>query len=101
MQLANLLLKTGADMSQGNEHVWQQLLNFRIFFGMLSFGIAMLIYIFILRQVPLNIAQSFMSAQFIAIIIASSIVLSEPISNPQWLGITLIAIGIAIVGFSQ
>jgi undecaprenyl phosphate-alpha-L-ara4N flippase subunit ArnE len=50
---------------------------------------------------PLNIAQSFAAGQFIAVILAASLVLSEAISTAQWVGIFLIAAGIAIVGWSQ
>ena len=49
---------------------------------------------------PLNIAQSFAAIQFIAVILASTLVLSEPIAIPRWIGIALIAIGIVIVGLT-
>jgi undecaprenyl phosphate-alpha-L-ara4N flippase subunit ArnE len=58
-------------------------------------------YILVLQWLPLNVAQSFAAAQFIAVILASTWILSEPIGPGQWLGITLIAVGIAIVGWSQ
>ena len=58
-------------------------------------------YILILQWLPLNVAQSFAAAQFIAVILASSWFLSEPIEPSQWLGIGLIALGIVVVGWSQ
>lgn len=99
--IANLLLKTGAVMGReaGGEW-WEQLLNWRIAAGFGSFAAAALFYTIVLRTVPLNVAQSFTAAQFIAIILASALVLSEPISAARWIGIALIACGIAIVGWS-
>jgi drug/metabolite transporter (DMT)-like permease len=48
-----------------------------------------------------NVAQSFAAAQFVAVIPASSWLLSERIGTSQWVGITLIAVGILIVGWSR
>jgi drug/metabolite transporter (DMT)-like permease len=99
--IANLLMKIGAvsAMTRGDE--WWHLINYHVVAGLSSFGIAAAIYVFILQRLPLNIAQSFMAAQFVAVILASTLVLSEPIGATRWAGITLIAAGIAVVGWSQ
>jgi drug/metabolite transporter (DMT)-like permease len=80
---------------------WAQLLNWRVVAGMASFGGAAIFYTILLRSLPLNVAQSFTAAQYIAVILASAVVLAEPISGPRWVGIALIACGIAIVAWSQ
>ena len=99
--IANLFLKTGATMGreQGGEW-WAQLLNWRVAAGFASFAVAALFYAWVLRTVPLNVAQSFTAAQFIAIVLASAVVLSEPIGALRWAGIALIACGIALVGWT-
>jgi drug/metabolite transporter (DMT)-like permease len=99
--IANLLMKTGAVMGGKDGNPWTQLMNWRIIGGLCSFGLAAMFYILILRQIPLNIAQSFAAAQFVAVILASSFVLSEPIGAVAWIGITFITCGIAIVGWSR
>jgi drug/metabolite transporter (DMT)-like permease len=100
--IANLLLKTGAVIGREQGGAWwAQLLNWRIAAGFASFGVAALFYTVMLRSVPLNVAQSFTAAQFIAIILASALVLAEPITALRWVGIALITLGIAIVGWSQ
>ena len=86
-------------MAHGNE--WWHLINYRVVAGLSCFAIAVAIYVFILRRLPLNIAQSFMAAQFVAVILASALVLAESIGAFRWAGITLIAAGIAVVGWSQ
>jgi drug/metabolite transporter (DMT)-like permease len=98
---ANLLLKMGAVSSESAQGSITPLLNWRILLGLFSFGLAACFYILILQGLPLNVAQSFAAAQFIAVILASAWFLSEPIGNSQWLGITLITLGISIVGWSQ
>lgn len=99
--LANLLLKTGATAGDSSQGQLYHLLNGRIILGLCSFGLAACFYILVLQWLPLNVAQSFAAAQFIAVILASAWILSEPIGPVQWLGITLIALGIAVVGWSQ
>lgn len=100
--VANLLMKTGAVMGRDAGGSWlSQFANWRIIVGFVCFGLGALFYVFVLRSLPLNVAQSFAAAQFIAVILASALVLSEPISSAQWIGIVLIASGIATVGWSH
>jgi drug/metabolite transporter (DMT)-like permease len=60
-----------------------------------------LIYAWILAFLPLNVAQSFTAAQFIAVILASAVFLSEPIPVARWLGIALIFVGILVVSLTE
>ena len=99
--IANLLMKSAALMDASRATWWEPFLNWRLLAGFVSFGVAAVIYALLLKVLPLNVAQSFASAQFVAVILASAIVLSEPISPAQWVGIALIACGIAVVGWSR
>lgn len=98
---ANLLLKSGSVGGESTQGSIFHLLNWRIALGLFSFGLAACFYIVILQWLPLNVAQSFAAAQFIAVILASAWFLSEPIGAKQWIGIALIALGISVVGWSQ
>lgn len=95
--VANLLLKSGAAAAVTGSGM-SAVVNWRIVAGLAAFGLAGVLYAIVLRWLPLNVAQSFAAAQFVAVIFASAIVLSEPISPGQWLGIALIAAGILMVG---
>lgn len=99
---ANLLMKTGATgMDAGAAGFIARLFSWRVLLGLGCFGTAAMLYLAILSWIPLNVAQSFMAAQFVAVILASAWVLSEPVSGIQWLGIVFITLGIAIVGWSH
>jgi undecaprenyl phosphate-alpha-L-ara4N flippase subunit ArnE len=91
----------GAVAGGGTQGSFAHLLNWRILAGLISFGLAACFYMLVLQWLPLNVAQSFAAAQFVAVILASAWVLSEPIGLGQWIGIALIALGIATVGWSQ
>jgi len=68
--------------------------------GLALFGCGGVVYAFLLRQVPLNVAVSFTAAQFVGVVIAASLALGEPISPARWLGIACISLGIFVVGLT-
>jgi drug/metabolite transporter (DMT)-like permease len=94
---ANLMLKLGAGVPEA-QRVFFGLLGWKSAAGLALFGCGGIVYAFVLRQVPLNVAQSFTAAQFVGVIIAASLVLGEPISPARWLGIACICFGIFVVG---
>ena len=65
-----------------------------------KYAVAGLIYAWVLRFVPLHMAQVIVAAQFIGVIIAARFLLSESINVAQWGGVALIAAGIVITGWS-
>jgi drug/metabolite transporter (DMT)-like permease len=92
---ANLLLKLGA-MVPLDQRVLFGLFDWRTLLGFVFFGGAMLIYSWLLGRMPLNLVQSLASVQFVAIILASALVLAEPIPLPRLLGIALIVAGVIV-----
>src|SRR4051794_18221848 len=94
---ANLLMKMGA-APPAWERLLFGLLSWKLVAGVIAFGCAALVYAWLLHWLPLNVAQSFAAVQFLAVIFASSAVLSERIPPLRWFGIALIAGGIVIVG---
>lgn len=98
---ANLLMKTGASGQDAGADFLSKATSWPVLLGVACFAAAAILYVLILSWLPLNVAQSFAAAQFIAVILAARIVLAEPISDPQWVGIAFITLGIGIVGWSQ
>jgi drug/metabolite transporter (DMT)-like permease len=96
---ANLLLKLGA-IAPRQERIFT-VVDWKTLAGFAVFGLAGVIYSWVLGYLPLNVAQSYAAAQFMAVILASALVLSEPISAAQWLGILLISAGILVVSVSR
>jgi len=93
----NLMLKLGAAVPAA-ERILFGVLGWKSVAGLALFGCAGLLYAFLLRAVPLNLAQVFTASQFVGVIIAACIVLGEPISPVRWLGIACICFGILLVG---
>lgn len=96
----NLLLKTGAGQA-GINQIWpMSIININVIAGALSFAIGLLFYTMLLKRMPLNIAQSIFSVQFVFVILSSSIILGESIGLLRWSGIALVACGLCIIGWS-
>ncbi len=98
---ANLLMKTGASAQEAGTDFLSRATSWPVLIGLACFAVAAVIYVLILSWLPLNMAQSFAAAQFIAVIVAARIFLAEPISDVQWFGMAMISLGIGIVGWSQ
>jgi drug/metabolite transporter (DMT)-like permease len=96
---ANLMLKLGASITDA-QRVLFGILGWKSMAGLALFGCGGVVYAFLLRQVPLNVAVSFTAAQFVGVVIAASLVLGEPISPVRWLGVACISFGIVLVGLT-
>jgi multidrug transporter EmrE-like cation transporter len=92
---ANLVMKLGS--KDPVSPLLLGLISSRTAYGLMVFGLAGLAYALVLRSLPLNVAQSFAAVQYVAVILASRILLGEPIELARWIGISLIAIGVMVV----
>jgi multidrug transporter EmrE-like cation transporter len=96
---ANLLMKLGS--KDPTSALFLNVLSWRTAYGFVAFGCAGLFYAIALRYLPLSVAQSYAAIQFIAVILASKIILAESIDFARWLGISLIMTGIIVVAINQ
>jgi multidrug transporter EmrE-like cation transporter len=97
---ANVFLKWGA-MVPAAERTISGVCDWRTLIGFVFFGASAVVYSGVLQAMPLNVAQSIAASQFVAVIVASAIILAEPIPAVRMLGIILIVCGIAIVSFAE
>jgi len=95
---ANLLMKVGAEREASP--LLLGFLSWTTIAGLATFGVSGLIYAWVLKTLPLNVALSFAAAQYVAVIVASRVVLSEPIPATRWLGILFITLGILVVALA-
>lgn len=98
MVAANLLLKIGAQ-SPG-WRLWEQgpVLNWTIVAAFAVSGVAATLYIAVLGVLPLHLGQVFVALGFVCVTISASLVLGESIPAGRWVGLAMIAAGMAVVG---
>lgn len=94
--LANLFLKAGAHASH-DRWLFGSVGTYTIV-GAVFFASAFVFYTWVLKFIPLNLAMSLTAIQLIGVILASALVLGEPIPLMRWVGIALICGGIIVVG---
>jgi len=69
--------------------------------GLGCYAVALVMYLGILSRVPLNVATSIASLNFVAVLLASRLVLGEPIPPLRYLGFGCILAGMYLVALTQ
>ncbi|MDQ4145738.1 MAG: hypothetical protein M3198_18735 [Actinomycetota bacterium] len=72
----------------------------RLWIGLVLFGISALFWLVVLSRVPLSVAYPFVGVSYILIVAFARIFLHEHVPALRWIGVLVVAIGIAIVGLS-
>jgi len=68
--------------------------------GLTLFGISALFWLIVLSHVPLSVAYPVVGLSYVIIVGFSRFVLHEHVPALRWLGVVVVALGIAIVGLS-
>lgn len=69
--------------------------------AIITLGFGMLLWLEVLRVVPLNIAYPMLSLNFVFVALVSHFWFDEPVRKQDWCGITLIMLGVIILGAQQ
>lgn len=72
----------------------------QLWIGLTSFGISALFWLVVLSRVPLSVAYPFVGVSYILIVAFARFFLDEQVPLFRWVGVWVVALGIAIVGFS-
>lgn len=92
---ANFLLKAGAG---DQPSPWLlNILSLRSFSGLFCFGLGGIAYAFLLRYVPLGIAQAVLASQYIFTVVGSWLLFNENFDFTQVIGFILVGIGICLI----
>ena len=65
-----------------------------------SLGLAMLLWLVVLQNIPVGIAYPMLSLNFVWVTLAARLIWREPVSRRHWAGVALIIVGIALLGSS-
>lgn len=96
ISLGQMLFKKAAQ-SIANAATWQHwVFNGWLIAALVLYGITTLVWIWVLRHVPLHLAYPFMGLAFLIVPILGWIFLNEPIQVPTLVGGALILAGITV-----
>lgn len=68
--------------------------------GLLLFGISALFWLVVLSRVPLSIAYPLVGVSYILVVLIAKVFLHERVPALRWMGVVVVALGIAIIGAS-
>ena len=72
----------------------------RLWLGLTLFGISALFWLVVLSRIDLSVAYPFVGLSYIIVVLFSRLFLHEQVTGLRWLGVAIVATGIAIIGFS-
>lgn len=66
--------------------------------GIMLLGIAMLVWLAVLRTVPVSLAYPMLSVNFVFVALAARVIWREPLTLRQFVGTLMIMAGVALMG---
>lgn len=103
--IAQLLMKFGmlgvrSSGATGNSLLIAAVINPYVFSGFAAYGIGAVLWLKVLSQADLSLAYPMVSLGFILVAMLSWVVLGEQLPLVRILGIALIVVGVALIGWS-
>jgi drug/metabolite transporter (DMT)-like permease len=77
--------------------LFKNMLSYEVLFAIISLFISGLIWIYLLKKIPLSILYPFVSISYIFGLLAAKYIFSEDIPLQRWLGVILIIVGLIFV----
>lgn len=71
-----------------------------LWLGLALFGISALFWLVVLSHVPLSLAYPVVGVSYIFIVAFSRLILHEQVPPLRWIGVVVVAVGIALIGLS-
>ncbi len=94
----NILIKAGGNVDPNRAFLFGNF-GWQTFAGIAFFASSILLYAWVLRQLPLHIAQAIASLQFVGATLAASIIFGETITPEKWFGVGLILTGLFVIAW--
>ncbi|MDQ3956850.1 MAG: EamA family transporter [Actinomycetota bacterium] len=89
-----------AQVSEAGETIGRALREPRLWTGLILFGISSVFWLVVLSRVPLSVAYPFVGISYIFVVGFARFVLHENVPASRWVGVAVVALGIAIIGLS-
>ena len=90
----------GAEVAAPLDTIGKAIREPRLWAGLTLFGISSLFWLVVLSRVPLSVAYPFVGISYIFVVGFARFVLHEHVPPARWIGVAVVALGIAIIGLS-
>ena len=90
-----------AEVSRPTETLKKAITEPRLWAGLTLFGISSVFWLVVLSRVPLSLAYPVVGLSYIFVVAMARVMFGEHVPPLRWVGAVVVAIGIAIIGFSS
>jgi len=89
-----------AQVSEAGDTLLRAAREPRLWLGLFLFGVSALFWLVVLSRVDLSIAYPMVGISYILIVLFARVFLNEDVPSLRWIGVVVVALGIAIIGLS-
>jgi multidrug transporter EmrE-like cation transporter len=90
-----------AQVSDAGQTIMRAAKEPRLWIGLILFGVSALFWLVVLSRVDLSLAYPFVGVSYIVVVALARFMFHEQVPALRWLGVTVIAVGIALIGLSS
>lgn len=90
-----------AQVSDAGQTLTRALKEPLLWTGLILFGVSALFWLIVLSRVDLSLAYPFVGISYIVIVALARFIFNEHVPTLRWIGVSVIALGIALIGFSS
>lgn len=90
-----------AQVSDATQTVSRAVKEPLLWIGLLLFGVSALFWLVVLSRVDLSLAYPFVGLSYVVIVALARFIFHEQVPALRWIGVTIIAVGIVLIGFSS
>lgn len=90
-----------AQVSRPTETIVRALSEPRLWIGLILFGVSAIFWLVVLSRVPLSVAYPIVGLSYIIVVAMARFFLDEHVPPLRWVGVAVVALGIALVGISS
>ena len=90
-----------AQISEPGQTVLRAAREPKLWLGLVLFGVSSVFWLVVLSRVDLSLAYPMVGLSYVIIVALAKLVLDESVPAVRWAGVIIIAVGIALVGFSS
>jgi multidrug transporter EmrE-like cation transporter len=94
--------RIGSDqISQAGDTISRAVKEPKLWLGLALFGVSALFWLVVLSRVDLSLAYPFVGISYVIVVALGKFMFHENVPPLRWLGVLVIALGIALIGFSS
>lgn len=102
LSVGQVLFKMAANrMHGGGTALWALLTNAPLWWALVVYGVSTIVWIAVLREVPLRLAYPFVASAFFIVPLLAHFFLGEPLQRQSMVGAALIALGILVATYGE